>query len=185
MMVMGALIPGWRKKYSAEEYASAMLVVVGLILFTSDDAKTSPNFSAIGILISICAVAMESILCNMQEVIFTTRPETTQMEVLFCTTAVGLPFLFLQILLSAELFEAWNSCSQHLYVYGVIVLEAMATFIAKVLLISLVAIFGSPTASMLTTARKAVTFVLSFLIFTKAPWTEHHWTGLLLIAMGI
>jgi adenosine 3'-phospho 5'-phosphosulfate transporter B3 len=36
----------------------------------------------------------------------------------------------------------------------------------------------------ITTARKAVTLLLSYLIFTK-PLTEQHGTGLLLIAMGI
>jgi adenosine 3'-phospho 5'-phosphosulfate transporter B3 len=35
-----------------------------------------------------------------------------------------------------------------------------------------------------TTARKAVTLLLSYLIFTK-PLTEQHATGLLLITMGI
>ena len=36
----------------------------------------------------------------------------------------------------------------------------------------------------ITTARKAVTLLLSYLIFTK-PMTEQHGSGLLLIAMGI
>lgn len=35
-----------------------------------------------------------------------------------------------------------------------------------------------------TTARKAVTLLLSYIIFTK-PLTEEHGTGLLLIALGI
>lgn len=38
--------------------------------------------------------------------------------------------------------------------------------------------------SQVTTARKAVTLLLSYLIFTK-PLTDQHGTGLLLIAMGI
>ncbi|KAM1690477.1 hypothetical protein ACFXTN_029375 [Malus domestica] len=37
---------------------------------------------------------------------------------------------------------------------------------------------------MITTARKAVTLLLSYMIFTK-PLTGQHGTGLLLIAMGI
>ncbi|XP_039028006.1 UDP-galactose/UDP-glucose transporter 4-like [Hibiscus syriacus] len=37
---------------------------------------------------------------------------------------------------------------------------------------------------MVTTARKAVTLLLSYMIFTK-PLSEQHGTGLLLIAMGI
>jgi adenosine 3'-phospho 5'-phosphosulfate transporter B3 len=36
----------------------------------------------------------------------------------------------------------------------------------------------------ITTARKAVTLLLSYMIFTK-PLTEQHGSGLLLIAMGI
>ncbi|PKU63874.1 UDP-galactose/UDP-glucose transporter 2 [Dendrobium catenatum] len=60
----------------------------------------------------------------------------------------------------------------------------MATFVGQVSVLSLIAIFGAATTAMVTTARKAVTLLLSYLIFTK-PLTEQHGTGLLLIAMGI
>lgn len=106
------------------------------------------------------------------------------MEMLFCSTVVGLPFLIPPMLLTGELFRAWDSCFQHPYVYGVLVFEAMATFIGQVSVLSLIAIFGAATTAMITTARKAVTLLLSYLIFTK-PLTEEHGTGLLLIAMGI
>lgn len=35
-----------------------------------------------------------------------------QMEMLFCSTVVGLPFLIPPMLLTGELFKAWTSCSQ-------------------------------------------------------------------------
>lgn len=73
---------------------------------------------------------------------------------------------------------------QHLYVYAVLVFEAMATFVGQVSVLSLIALFGAATTAMVTTARKAVTLLLSYLIFTK-PMTEQHVTGLLLITMGI
>ena len=73
---------------------------------------------------------------------------------------------------------------QHLYVYAVLVFEAMATFVGQVSVLSLIALFGAATIAMVTTARKAVTLLLSYLIFTK-PMTEQHVTGLLLITMGI
>ncbi|GAY61037.1 hypothetical protein CUMW_206700 [Citrus unshiu] len=107
-----------------------------------------------------------------------------EMEMLFCSTVVGLPFLLVPMILTGELIRAWNSCSQHLYVYGVLVFEAMATFVGQVSVLSLIALFGAATTAMITTARKAVTLFLSYLIFTK-PLTEQHGTGLLLIAMGI
>ncbi|PSS11730.1 UDP-galactose/UDP-glucose transporter like [Actinidia chinensis var. chinensis] len=184
VMIMGAFIPGLRRKYPPHEYVSAVLLVVGLILFTLADAHTSPNFSLIGVLMVSGALVMDAFLGNLQEAIFTMNPETTQMEMLFCSTVVGMPFLIPPMLLTGELFKAWNSCSQHPYVYGVLVFEAMATFVGQVSVLSLIAIFGAATTAMVTTARKAVTLLLSYLIFTK-PLTEQHGTGLLLISMGI
>lgn len=184
VMVMGAFIPGLRRKYPIHEYISAILLVIGLILFTLADANTSPNFSLIGVAMIVGALVMDSFLGNLQEAIFTMNPETTQMEMLFCSTVVGLPFLMVPMILTGEVFRAWNSCAQHPYVYGVLIFEAMATFVGQVSVLSLIALFGAATTAMITTARKAVTLLLSYLIFTK-PLTEQHGSGLLLIAMGI
>lgn len=184
VMIMGAFIPGLRRKYPFYEYISAALLVLGLILFTLADAQTSPNFSIAGVVMIMGALVMDAFLGNLQEAIFTMNPATTQTEMLFCSTVVGLPFLVAPMILTGELFRAWSACSQHPYVYGVLVFEAMATFIGQVSVLSLIAIFGAATTAMVTTARKAVTLLLSYLIFTK-PLTEQHATGLLLIAMGI
>lgn len=184
VMVMGAFIPGLRRKYPPHEYLSALLLVVGLILFTLADANTSPNFSVLGVVMVSGALVMDAFLGNLQEAIFTMNPQTTQVEMLFCSTVVGLPFLIPPMILTGELFIAWKSCSKHPYVYGVLVFEAMATFIGQVSVLSLIAIFGAATTAMITTARKAVTLLLSYLIFTK-PLTEQHGSGLLLISMGI
>ncbi|KAL1201640.1 UDP-galactose/UDP-glucose transporter 2 [Cardamine amara subsp. amara] len=184
VMIMGAFIPGLRRKYPIHEYISAFLLVLGLILFTLADAQMSPNFSMIGILMITGALIMDAFLGNLQEAIFTMNPETTQMEMLFCSTVVGLPFLFVPMVLTGEVFRAWTACAQHPYVYGVLVFEAMATFIGQVSVLSLIALFGAATTALITTARKGVTLLLSYLIFTK-PLTEQHGSGLLLIAMGI
>lgn len=77
-MVMGAFIPGLRRKYPAQEYISALLLVAGLILFTLADAQTSPNFSLIGVLMITAALIFDSFLGNLQEAIFTVNPGTTQ-----------------------------------------------------------------------------------------------------------
>ncbi|KAJ7944860.1 UDP-galactose/UDP-glucose transporter like [Quillaja saponaria] len=130
-----------------------------------------------------CA-CMDAFLGNLQEAIFTMNADTTQTEMLFCSTVVGLPFLIPPMILTGELFKAWNSCSEHPYLYGVLVFEAMATYIGQVSVLSLISIFGAATTATINTARKAGTLLLSYLIVTK-PLTEQHGTGLLLIAMGI
>ncbi|PIA49669.1 hypothetical protein AQUCO_01300441v1 [Aquilegia coerulea] len=148
VMVMGAFIPGLRRKYPLHEYVSAILLVIGLILFTLADAQTSPNFSVIGVVMVLGALVMDSFLGNLQEAIFTLNPETTQMEMLFCSTVVGLPFLIPPMVMTGELFTAWNSCYQHPYVYAVLIFEAMATFIGQVSVLSLIALFGAATTAM-------------------------------------
>jgi hypothetical protein len=77
-MIMGAFIPGLRRKYPLHEYISAVLLVLGLILFTLADAQTSPNFSIFGVLMISGALIMDAFLGNLQEAIFTMNPDTTQ-----------------------------------------------------------------------------------------------------------
>ncbi|CAA2951324.1 UDP-galactose UDP-glucose transporter 4-like [Olea europaea subsp. europaea] len=103
---------------------------------------------------------------------------------LFCSTLIGIPFLIPPMLFTGELFKAWSSCPQHPYVYGVLVFEAMATFVGQVSVLSLIALFGAAITAMVMTARKAVTLLPSYLIFAK-PLTEQHGSGLLLISMEI
>lgn len=80
MMIMGAFIPGLRRKYPVQEYISAILLVVGLILFTLADANSSPNFSVIGVVMVTGALVMDAFLGNLQEAIFTMNPKTTQVN---------------------------------------------------------------------------------------------------------
>lgn len=93
-MIMGAFIPGLRRKYPVHEYISAVLLVVGLIIFTLADAQTSPNFSVIGVVMISGALVMDSFLGNLQEAIFTMNPETTQVILQF--------FIILSLLLTSE-----------------------------------------------------------------------------------
>jgi len=78
VMVMGAFIPGLRRKYPFQEYVSAVMLVIGLILFTLADAQTSPNFSMVGVAMVSGALVMDAFLGNLQEAIFKMNPDTTQ-----------------------------------------------------------------------------------------------------------
>ncbi|KAF3592822.1 hypothetical protein DY000_02027107 [Brassica cretica] len=179
VMIMGAFIPGLRRKYPVHEYISAFLLVLGLILFTLADAQMSPNFSMIGILMITGALIMDAFLdgdaflldgCWITVLVCSNGPNRRAIPCLDCVLASKSNPLFCPVL--------------HPYVYGVLVFEAMATFIGQVSVLSLIALFGAATTALITTARKGVTLLLSYLIFTK-PLTEQHGSGLLLIAMGI
>lgn len=91
---MGAFIPGLRRKYPFHEYISAVMLVIGLILFTLADAQSSPNFSMIGVAMVSGALVMDAFLGNLQEAIFKMNPDTTQVPP---CTAVFLTFATVRI----------------------------------------------------------------------------------------
>jgi len=78
VMVMGAFVPGLRRRYSIVEYVSAIMLVMGLVTFTLADAQTSPNFSIMGVVMVVGALVLDAFVGNLQEVIFTVNPVTTQ-----------------------------------------------------------------------------------------------------------
>lgn len=73
-----------------------------------------------------------------------------QTELLFCTTIVGMPFLVGPMLATGEVFEAWGAGLAHPYVYGVVILEAFATYIGQLSVLSLIALFGAATTAMVS-----------------------------------
>ena len=81
-MVMGAFIPGLRRRYSLLEYVSAIMLVLGLVTFTLADARTSPNFSIMGVVMVMGALVLDAFVGNFQEAIFTISPATTQASLL-------------------------------------------------------------------------------------------------------
>ncbi|KAK6137571.1 hypothetical protein DH2020_028691 [Rehmannia glutinosa] len=165
VMVMGAFIPGLRRKYPVHEYISALLLVLGLILFTLADANTSPNFSVIGIVMILGALVMDAFLDGDAILLnggrFAVPIATHDID---RRVVQGMEFFILM----------YTACW---------FLKAMATFVGQVSVLSLIALFGAATTAMVTTARKAVTLLLSYLIFTK-PLLEQH-GSVILIAMGI
>ncbi len=80
-MLLGAFIPGLRRRYSFRDYVAASLLVVGLILFTMADASASPIFSILGVVMVCAALLLDALVGNLQEAIFTVSPATSQVAI--------------------------------------------------------------------------------------------------------
>eukprot|EP00271_Cylindrocystis_brebissonii_P005998 TRINITY_DN1849_c0_g1_i2.p1 TRINITY_DN1849_c0_g1~~TRINITY_DN1849_c0_g1_i2.p1 ORF type:complete len:358 (+),score=61.63 TRINITY_DN1849_c0_g1_i2:388-1461(+) len=184
VMMLGSCIPGIKRTYTWEDYFSATLLVVGLILFTLADASTSPMFSVLGVVMVCGALLLDALLGNFQEAIFTINPGTTQMEMLFCSSVLGLVFLAVPCVVLKEFVVAYTRCAENPYVYLVLFAEAVAMYIGQVCVLTLVILFGAATTALVTTARKAVTLFLSYLVFSK-PFSLQHFLGMLLIFIGV
>ena len=68
VMVVGALV--WKKKYNFAQYGSALLLIVGLILFTLADRAVQPNFDAFGVILVCGSLTADAFIGNVQESVF-------------------------------------------------------------------------------------------------------------------
>ena len=73
---------------------------------------------------------------------------STQMEMLFCSTVVGLPMLIPPMVLTGELFRAWTSCSQVKFQFHWAVFTGLVDIILLVF-VWLLDTFCSPNAASL------------------------------------
>ncbi|GBG71532.1 hypothetical protein CBR_g8950 [Chara braunii] len=183
VMLMGPFFPKLRRRYTAVDYSSAVMLVAGLILFVLADASVTPQFRFMGVVLISLALVCDAFIGNQQETLFTVSA-ISQEEMLFCTTAVGVPILMVPLVLTGELWTAWNKCLEKPHVYVLMIGSSMIAYISQMAVLSLVALFGAAATYMVTTTRKAFTVLLSYIIFAK-PFTEQHMTGLLLICMAL
>lgn len=59
-----------KKKFSVAEYAAALAVCLGLVLFAFADITVSPRFSPWGILLVSLSVVADAVIPNLQEKLF-------------------------------------------------------------------------------------------------------------------
>ena len=155
-----------RKIFSSIEYMCAFSVCIGLVFFSVADWKLAPTFNPIGLVMVFLSVCADAILPNAQERLFgmgASRVEVTfftNIFTLFAMTAITLASGDLVAIIRHAMVD--HQLALYMGVYTLISYIAISTYMR------LVKGFGGVAAVYLTTARKAMTLVLSFLLFPKA-----------------
>nr|CAB3266235.1 adenosine 3'-phospho 5'-phosphosulfate transporter 2-like [Phallusia mammillata] len=181
VMIGGILIQG--KVYKFLDFLACFTMSVGLIVFTWGDNKISPNFDLTGIILISLALICDAVIGNYQELTLR-KYQATNAELVFYSYGIG----FLILLCG----HAGNSDTPKLTLFLImnprwsfmIFLFSITGYIGILFVLQIVRVFGALPAVTVTTCRKAVTIVLSFLFFTK-PFTMHYFWGGILVLLGI
>lgn len=154
------------RRFKSYEYVCALSICAGLVLFAMADYKLDPlQFDPTGLLLVSLSVVADAILPNAQEHLFkagSSRLEVTVFSNLFSfygmsiiTVGNGTLLPFLKVLKDDK------TLSLYFGVYTVL------SYISISCYMTLVKRFGGVSAVVLTTARKAMTILLSFVLFPK------------------
>ncbi|KAL3792304.1 hypothetical protein HJC23_006216 [Cyclotella cryptica] len=174
-----------KKVFASYEYACALAICAGLVLFALADYRLDPlKFDITGLALVSGSVVADAILPNAQECLF--RGGSSRLEVTVFSNLFSFVGMTAVTLMSGTLiqFGRWLQADSTLLLYfGLYTLLSYASISCYM---TLVKRFGGVHAVLLTTARKAMTLVLSFLLFPKGfSWLYVHGSLLVLGAVMI
>lgn len=182
VLIGGILIQ--RKKYGILDFLSAVLMCLGLALFTLADSYISPNFDMLGVLVISLALVCDAAIGNVQEKAMKGH-SATNTEVVFYSYSIGFCYLLVIMLVTGKFFSGFSFCLKHPWpTYGYGLVFSATGYLGIQIVLTLVKTCGALAAATVTTCRKAFSIILSFLFFNKPFAMQYFWSGLLVL-LGI
>ncbi|CAH0547767.1 unnamed protein product [Brassicogethes aeneus] len=179
VLIGGILIQ--QKRYGPLDFIAAVLMCVGLTLFTLADSQVQPNFSTKGIIMISLALLCDAIIGNVQEKSMK-KYGASNAEVVLYSYFFGFIFIFFVMILSGEFMDGVNFYAKNpRKTYGYTFLFSLTGYLGIQIVLTLVRTTGAFTAVTVTTCRKAVTIMMSFIFFNKPFTIQYIWSGLLVL----
>ncbi|NXS52563.1 S35B3 protein, partial [Brachypteracias leptosomus] len=181
VMIGGVFIQG--KRYNIADVSAALCMSLGLIWFTLADSTVAPNFNLTGkdifyLRVSLHTWVFSYIECSIEVL------RVLGLQVLY-SYSIGFVYILFGLTCTSGLSPAVTFCSKHpVQTYGYAFLFSLTGYFGISFVLALIKIFGALLAVTVTTGRKAMTIVLSFLFFAKPFTLQYVWSGLLVV-LGI
>ncbi|XP_017532904.3 adenosine 3'-phospho 5'-phosphosulfate transporter 2 isoform X1 [Manis javanica] len=182
VMIGGVFIQG--KRYNVADVSAAVCMSLGLIWFTLADSTIAPNFNMTGVILISLALCADAVIGNVQEKAMKLHNASNSEMVLY-SYSIGFVYIFLGLTCTSGLGPAVAFCSKNpVRTYGYAFLFSLTGYFGISFVLALIKIFGALLAVTVTTGRKAMTIVLSFIFFAKPFTFQYVWSGLLVV-LGI
>ncbi|OON17923.1 UAA transporter family protein, partial [Opisthorchis viverrini] len=179
VLIGGVLLQ--RKSYSALEVTAVLVMTVGLISFTLVDVSVQPSFTFFGLVLVSLALCCDGALGNYQELVMR-KLRCCNTELLFYSYTIGFVVLLCGILLSGQFLPSVRYFIEHpVKIFGHGVIFSICGYFGLHFVLCLVQSHGALTAVTVTTFRKAVTMILSFILFDKPFAMGYVWSALLVV----
>lgn len=193
LFVMGLRVVALSSKVrtSAAEVVSAMSIVLGLILFTyatAESKRSEPSTSGadmmVGVAAIVTAVCCDALLYIGEEKYCFHTHECSNTEVILYCNAFATAYSAATLVTSGQLAESVAFAATTPALLGLVLLYSLCNFGGTTFLLQIVSDFGSSTAVVVTSTRKMITVLCSYLVYPK-PFTLLHFAGLVGVSYGI
>ncbi|KAK6743727.1 hypothetical protein RB195_010804 [Necator americanus] len=179
VLIGGIIIQG--KRYGCIDVTAAILMSVGLIMFTLADSKVSPNFDSRGYIMIIGALLADAVIGNIQEKNMRKYGGSSNEMVLY-SYSIGSVYIFVITIGTGEFFSAFTFFLENPWkTYGYGLIFGFLGYLGVNVVVTLIKVCGALVAVTVTTLRKALTIVLSFILFSKPFTADYLWAGLIIL----
>jgi len=179
VMIGGIFIQG--KRYNIFDFFAVVLMTVGLIFFTIAGQKVSPSFNLTGIALISTALCADAVIGNVQEKTMRAYSATNSEMVLF-SYAIGFVYILIGEAVTGELGPAMTYCNENPKIYFLSFLFSLVGYVGILFVLSMVKSYGALLAVTVTTMRKALSIIMSFIFFTKPFTIQYVWSGLIVFS---
>lgn len=176
VMVGGIFIQS--KRYTIVDFFAVLMMTIGLIFFTIADQSVSPNFDMTGIVLISTALCADAVIGNVQEKTMKAFGADNS-EVVLYSYSIGFVYILLGEVLTGQLAPALTYCNDHPRIYLLSFFFSLVGYIGILFVLSMVKSYGALLAVTVTTFRKALSIIMSFVFFTKPFTIQYVWSGLI------
>ena len=166
------------KKVHWFEFAFGVLISAGMIFFAVADFNVYPEFDFLGIILVCISVVADAFLPNFQERVF--DHGSSRIEVTFFTNILTLAGMTMAFTATGDLQEAISYTLANPRALYLMVVYTFLAYIAITFHMALVKEFGGIVTVLVGNTRKAITIVLSFILFPK-PLSIYYLFGGILV----
>eukprot|EP00520_Triparma_pacifica_P013246 CAMPEP_0118632958 /NCGR_PEP_ID=MMETSP0785-20121206/730_1 /TAXON_ID=91992 /ORGANISM="Bolidomonas pacifica, Strain CCMP 1866" /LENGTH=201 /DNA_ID=CAMNT_0006523779 /DNA_START=154 /DNA_END=755 /DNA_ORIENTATION=- len=170
------------RTFSFVEYFAAGAICLGLVVYSFSESQESAKFSPFGMILVSLSVIADSALPNAQERLF--RMGCSRSEVTYYTNVLVLAGMTITTVASGDLKVTLTFSVMNPGIVPYLAFYTVISYLAITVHMSTIKKFSAVPTVLLGTARKALTIVVSFVVFPK-PMGFGHLTGTVMVLGGL
>jgi len=178
------------KRYHAIEYVAVALLVSSAALFSLGDLEAAEgdqvdmkDNSMVGIVIVVLSLFADSLHSNTQEKVLKVQ-KAPESEVMLFSNSIAAVCTAGVTMIKGELIPAIIYCNLNPFAYLLLILRSIVVFLGVTCFVASIKHFGVLSATTVTTVRKVLSILMSFLLFPK-PWLPKHALGLFIFVASV
>lgn len=172
------------KRFNFVEIFSVFCVTIGLIFFVLADVSVNPTFDPHGVLLICTALVADAVIGNVQEKTMRDISHISNAEMVFYSYLLGFIYIFFGLALCDGFVEPFVYCHTHPRVYGLITMYSLSGYLGLQFVLAIIRKFGSLVTVIVTSMRKTLSIVVSFMFFSKPFTMQYVWSGMV-VSLGI